>query len=93
MGLSFRKAQTDKFKLPGFYKFCHAEEFFKFSSRHSKPLREHLDVGVFSVSASSPPTSHPLARRHSLSLTALDMMSSLPRVFALRCIGLERYRT
>ena len=47
-----RSERFDKFKLPGFYKFCHDEEFFKFSSRHSAPLREHLDVGVYSVSAS-----------------------------------------
>ena len=54
-----RSERWDKFKLPGFYKFCHDEEFFKFSSRHSKPLREHVDVGEYTVqllSSLSPPS-------------------------------------
>jgi hypothetical protein len=83
-----RSERFDKFKLPGFYKFCHHEDFFKFSSRHSAPLREHTDVGVYTVSASDRlPLNplHPQTMPLSLSLSshvfaATSYLSTIGRV-------------
>ena len=44
-----RETRCDKYELQGFYEFCHDETFFKFSSRHSVPLRKHIDVGEYRV--------------------------------------------
>jgi hypothetical protein len=44
-----RSIRCDKYDLPGFVAFMHDEEIFRFSSRHSEPLRKHEDVGKYSV--------------------------------------------
>ena len=49
-----RADRCDMYKLPGFYAFCHDDDFFKFSSRHSEPLRNHVDVGKYQVRACLP---------------------------------------
>lgn len=44
-----REVRSDKYKLPGFYAFCHDEMFFRFSSRRSEPLRNHIGVGEYEI--------------------------------------------
>jgi hypothetical protein len=44
-----REVREDKFKLPGFYLFQHDGRFFKFSSRRSEPLRNHIGIGEYEV--------------------------------------------
>ena len=44
-----RAERCDKFELQGFYLFCHDGTIFRFSSRHSEPLRKHVDVGEYEV--------------------------------------------
>ena len=44
-----REVRSDKYKLPGFYAFCHDDRFFRFSSRRSEPLRNHIGVGEYEI--------------------------------------------
>jgi hypothetical protein len=44
-----RSTRCDAYELPGLYAFCHDENFFRFSSRRSEPLREHVDVGEYKI--------------------------------------------
>ena len=39
-----RSSRCDKFDLPGLNAFCHDDNFFKFSSRHSQPMRKHIGL-------------------------------------------------
>ena len=48
-----RSSRSDKYKLPGFNAFCHDEDFFRFDSGRSQPLREHIGVGEYKVCALS----------------------------------------
>jgi len=44
-----RSMRCDAYVLPGLYAFCHDENFFRFASRFSEPLREHVDVGEYKI--------------------------------------------
>ena len=44
-----RSTRCDRYELPGLYAFCHDETIFRFSSRRSEPLREHVDVREYKV--------------------------------------------
>ena len=53
-----RSTRCDKYELPGLYAFCHDETFFRFSSRRSEPLREHIGMRKYKVHRSNPIHSH-----------------------------------
>ena len=60
-----RSTRCDKYELPGLYAFCHDETFFRFSSRRSEPLREHVGMRKYKVHRSNPIHSHTgLIRAH-----------------------------
>ena len=47
-----REVRSDKYQLPGLNALCHDDEFFKFSSRHSQPLRKHIGFHEYEVRSS-----------------------------------------
>jgi hypothetical protein len=50
-----REERCDKYKLPGFYEYCHDENIFRFSSRHPEPLRNHVALNKYEVRPHTPP--------------------------------------
>ena len=67
-----REVREDKFKLPGFYLFQHDPYFFRFSSRRSEPLRNHIGVGEYEVRCSP---RHPFVAYLSPTLAALAALA------------------
>jgi hypothetical protein len=51
-----RSTRCDMYELPGLYAFCHNEEFFRFVSSRSEPLREHVGLREYKVRAAAKPT-------------------------------------
>jgi hypothetical protein len=84
-----REKRCDGYELPGFHAFQHDETIFRFSSRHSEPLRLHVGLREYEVrppSAAAPSTRHHLP--HTPPLTISD-----PLVHACRSTGRVRCPT
>ena len=44
-----RSKRCDEYELPGLYAMCHDDEIFRFCSRRSTPLREHVGLREYKV--------------------------------------------
>ena len=89
-----REVRSDMYQLPGLNAMCHNEEFFKFSSRHSQPLRKHVGFREYEVRSrlSSPDLTYhllisPYPRASPMISPRFTPLSSHPRLIVSRVIS------